>query len=26
MIYEALGRTAPEFAHLPMMLAPNGES
>jgi glutamyl-tRNA synthetase len=25
MIYEALGRPAPEFAHLPMMLAPNGE-
>ncbi len=25
MIYEALGRPAPAFAHLPMMLAPNGE-
>jgi glutamyl-tRNA synthetase len=25
MIYEALGRTAPDFAHLPMMLAANGE-
>ena len=25
MIYEALGRPAPQFAHLPMMLAPNGE-
>ena len=25
MIYEALGRAAPAFAHLPMMLAPNGE-
>jgi glutamyl-tRNA synthetase len=25
MIYEALGRSAPDFAHLPMMLAPNGE-
>ena len=25
MIYEALGRPVPEFAHLPMMLAPNGE-
>ena len=25
MIYEALGRPAPDFAHLPMMLAPNGE-
>lgn len=25
MIYEALGRPAPSFAHLPMMLAPNGE-
>jgi len=25
MIYEALGRKPPEFAHLPMMLAPNGE-
>ncbi|MGH7331118.1 MAG: glutamate--tRNA ligase, partial [Polyangiaceae bacterium] len=25
MIYEALGQTPPSFAHLPMMLAPNGE-
>jgi glutamyl-tRNA synthetase len=25
MIYEALGHPAPQFAHLPMMLAPNGE-
>jgi glutamyl-tRNA synthetase len=25
MIYEALDRPAPVFAHLPMMLAPNGE-
>ena len=25
MLYEALGRDPPEFAHLPMMLAPNGE-
>ena len=25
LIYEALGATAPDFAHLPMMLAPNGE-
>ncbi len=25
LIYEALGAKAPEFAHLPMMLAPNGE-
>ncbi len=25
MIYEALGVPVPEFAHLPMMLAPNGE-
>jgi glutamyl-tRNA synthetase len=25
LIYEALGRPVPEFAHLPMMLAPNGE-
>ncbi len=25
MIYEALGQPAPAFAHLPMMLAPNGE-
>jgi glutamyl-tRNA synthetase len=25
MIYEALGANVPEFAHLPMMLAPNGE-
>jgi len=25
LIYEALGRRPPEFAHLPMMLAPNGE-
>jgi glutamyl-tRNA synthetase len=25
LIYEALGQKAPEFAHLPMMLAPNGE-
>jgi glutamyl-tRNA synthetase len=25
MIYEALDRPPPEFAHLPMMLAPNGE-
>ncbi len=25
MIYEALGRSPPFFAHLPMMLAPNGE-
>jgi glutamyl-tRNA synthetase len=25
MIYEALGRPVPDFAHLPMMLAPNGE-
>jgi len=25
MIYEALDRPAPAFAHLPMMLAPNGE-
>jgi glutamyl-tRNA synthetase len=25
MIYEALGHRPPEFAHLPMMLAPNGE-
>jgi glutamyl-tRNA synthetase len=25
MIYEALGRPIPAFAHLPMMLAPNGE-
>jgi glutamyl-tRNA synthetase len=25
MIYEALGKKPPEFAHLPMMLAPSGE-
>jgi glutamyl-tRNA synthetase len=25
LIYEALGARVPEFAHLPMMLAPNGE-
>jgi glutamyl-tRNA synthetase len=25
MIYEAFGARVPEFAHLPMMLAPNGE-
>jgi glutamyl-tRNA synthetase len=25
MIYEALGQAPPDFAHLPMMLAPNGE-
>jgi glutamyl-tRNA synthetase len=25
LLYEALGRQPPEFAHLPMMLAPNGE-
>ena len=25
LIYEALGAKTPEFAHLPMMLAPNGE-
>lgn len=25
MIYDALGRPAPTFAHLPMMLAPSGE-
>jgi len=25
MIYEALGHQPPQFAHLPMMLAPNGE-
>lgn len=25
MLYEALGAKVPEFAHLPMMLAPNGE-
>jgi glutamyl-tRNA synthetase len=25
MLYEALGAPLPEFAHLPMMLAPNGE-
>jgi glutamyl-tRNA synthetase len=25
MIYEALGHPPPDFAHLPMMLAPNGE-
>ncbi len=25
LIYEALGAKAPDFAHLPMMLAPNGE-
>jgi glutamyl-tRNA synthetase len=25
MIYEALGQPPPDFAHLPMMLAPNGE-
>lgn len=25
LIYEALGAQAPEFAHLPMILAPNGE-
>jgi glutamyl-tRNA synthetase len=25
LLYEALGRRPPEFAHLPMMLAPNGE-
>jgi glutamyl-tRNA synthetase len=25
MIYEALGHAPPQFAHLPMMLAPNGE-
>ena len=25
MLYEALGAATPEFAHLPMMLAPNGE-
>ena len=25
LIYEALGAKVPEFAHLPMMLAPNGE-
>jgi glutamyl-tRNA synthetase len=25
MLYEALGAPVPEFAHLPMMLAPNGE-
>jgi glutamyl-tRNA synthetase len=25
MIYEALGQAPPAFAHLPMMLAPNGE-
>jgi glutamyl-tRNA synthetase len=25
LIYEALGAKPPEFAHLPMMLAPNGE-
>ena len=25
LLYEALGHSPPEFAHLPMMLAPNGE-
>jgi glutamyl-tRNA synthetase len=25
LLYEALGQAPPEFAHLPMMLAPNGE-
>jgi len=25
LLYEAFGRKAPEFAHLPMMLAPSGE-
>ena len=25
LVYEALGAKVPEFAHLPMMLAPNGE-
>jgi glutamyl-tRNA synthetase len=25
LLYEALGQRPPEFAHLPMMLAPNGE-
>jgi glutamyl-tRNA synthetase len=25
LIYQALGATVPEFAHLPMILAPNGE-
>ena len=25
LLYEAFGATPPEFAHLPMMLAPNGE-
>ncbi len=25
LIYEALGKTPPQFAHLPMILAPNGE-
>jgi glutamyl-tRNA synthetase len=25
LLYEAFGATLPEFAHLPMMLAPNGE-
>jgi glutamyl-tRNA synthetase len=25
LLYQAFGRTPPEFAHLPMMLAPNGE-
>ncbi|MEI7892684.1 MAG: glutamate--tRNA ligase [Myxococcales bacterium] len=25
LLYEALGETPPEFAHLPMMLAPSGE-
>jgi glutamyl-tRNA synthetase len=25
LLYEALGQPPPEFAHLPMMLAPNGE-
>jgi glutamyl-tRNA synthetase len=25
LVYEALGQKPPEFAHLPMMLAPNGE-
>ncbi len=25
LLYEAMGRPVPQFAHLPMMLAPNGE-
>ncbi|MCU0691367.1 MAG: glutamate--tRNA ligase [Polyangiaceae bacterium] len=25
LLYEAIGRTPPQFAHLPMMLAPSGE-